>query len=215
LVVLTVSGGAARDTVSVPDVVGLTAGKASGVLRRANLEPTIRLTRSDAAAGTVLSQVPAGGREIDEGGRVRLVVATGPSQRVALTVPDLRGLDVETARRRLGELGLRTTVTRVAAADEEGTILGQSPRAGATLREGQVVRLRVSSGPALVTVPDVVGLDELTSAERLQAAGFQVEVIDQATAEPNEDGIVLSQEPAGSFRAERGAVVTVTVGRLG
>jgi serine/threonine-protein kinase len=220
LVVLTVSRGPgmrpapAPEVVAVPDVAGIPAAEAGRLLRAAGLEPQIRLVRSGERAGTVLSQQPGAGAEVAPSTSVTIVVAKAPPA-TSVTVPDLRGLTVAAARRELRELGLRSTSVRVAASDDAGTVVGQSPRAGTSLREGQVVRLRVSSGPALVAVPDVVGLDELTATGRLEDAGFRVEVLEEPTDDPAQDGVVVSQEPAGSGRLEKGSVVTLTVARLG
>jgi beta-lactam-binding protein with PASTA domain len=36
----------------------------------------------------------------------------------------------------------------------------------------------------------------------------------QDTADPDEEGVVLDQDPAGTTEAERGSTVTIFVGRL-
>ncbi len=71
--------------------------------------------------------------------------------------------------------------------------------------------LSVSSGPALVTVPDVVGLDGESARAQLESAGFEVVVVDEPTEDPAEDGAVVGQSPRGGAQREPGRVVTLRV----
>jgi beta-lactam-binding protein with PASTA domain len=41
-----------------------------------------------------------------------------------------------------------------------------------------------------------------------------VNVLNQPTTDPAEDGMVVIQDPAGGADAEKGSVVTITVARL-
>jgi eukaryotic-like serine/threonine-protein kinase len=77
------------------------------------------------------------------------------------------------------------------------------------------VTLRVSSGPANVDVPDVTGMDESSATAHLEGAGFQVRVTDESTTDPSQDGSVIRQTPQGGATAAKGAVVTITVARIG
>jgi beta-lactam-binding protein with PASTA domain len=207
-VVLLVSSGPPR--VEVPGVIGLSRGRAESELREAGLVADVRTSTSSGRPGTVLEQSPAAGSRVDPESRVRLVVAVKPEpQRVR--VPRIVGLPVADARARLRDAGLRSTVTRVESTRESGTVVRQSPPAGSSLREGQAVSLEVSSGPALVTVPDVVGLDEASARQELQAAGFSVRVVEEETSEPSQDGLVVAQRPLGGSSARSGAAVTITV----
>jgi serine/threonine-protein kinase len=212
IVVLTVSGG--PEQVTVPDVEGLTADAASRALRAAGLQPEIRLVRSKEAAGTVLEQTPAADEEVDPGSVVQLEVAEAAPEPATIEVPDVIGLRAADARRELRELGLRSTVAKVASGDPKGTVVGQSPGAGAKLREGATVRLRVSAGPAQVTVPDVTGLDEESARQQLEAAGFDVQIVDEPTSDATQDGLVVSQTPTGGTRGEKGSRVTLSIARF-
>jgi beta-lactam-binding protein with PASTA domain len=207
-IVLLVSSG--PPGVEVPDVVGLLRERAESELREAGLMADVRTSASSVRPGTVLEQSPAAGVQVDPESRVRLVVAAKPEPE-RVRVPRVVGRPVADARARLREAGLRSTVTRVESTREAGTVLGQSPAAGSSVREGQVIRLEVSSGPALVTVPDVVGLDEASARQELQAVGFSVRVVTEETSEPSENGLVVGQRPLGGSSAESGATVTITV----
>jgi len=61
----------------------------------------------------------------------------------------------------------------------------------------------------------VIGEDEATATSDLQAAGFQVQVVDEPTADPNQDGIVIDEDPLPGTRIPAGSQVTIYVGRAG
>ena len=97
----------------------------------------------------------------------------------------------------------------------KGTVVRQSPGLGTKLLEGQAVLLSISSGPAGVPVPNVVGLDEESARQELETAGFDAQVVDEPTEVVEEDGIVLDQDPVGGSSRPKRSVVTITVFRLG
>ena len=48
----------------------------------------------------------------------------------------------------------------------------------------------------------------------LEQSGFSVDVQQQDTTDPAQDGIVLSQDPLGGTKAKPGTTVTIVVGHL-
>jgi serine/threonine-protein kinase len=212
VVVLTVS--AAPPRIEVPAVVGLKASDATRTLRDAGFKAQIRLVQSAKPAGTVLDQAPSPGTELEEESIVKLDVAETPPP-VTIAVPRLVGATAGDAKARIRGLGLRWKLSPVESEKPEGTVVGQSPSAGTRLRKGQAVTLELSTGPAAVTVPDVTGLDERSARAQLEAAGFSVQVTDEATTDPDQDGMVISQAPTGGSKGEKAGTVTLTVARLG
>lgn len=210
-VVLTVSSG--PDRVSVPDLEGLGAGAAARAIREAGLELDLQAAHSAEPKGTVLAQQPSAGASVDPGSAVTLRVSSGPAVELK-DVPDLEGLTLASARSRLRELGLRSTVTEVRSSQPAGTVVGQSPGPGTEVRAGSTVLVRVSSGPTTVTVPDVTGLDVASARARLRAVGLTVETVDEPTTDPGEDGLVLAQDPAAGTDAEDGTTVVLTIARF-
>jgi beta-lactam-binding protein with PASTA domain len=217
VVVLTVAKAATPEQVSVPDVEGLSAGEATAILREAGLQLTLRRVRSSEPEGTVVSQSPEPNEEVAPGTTVTLGIAGSPSPAptpTTIEVPRLVGLTSSEARSQLRDLGLRFTQRPVESTRPKGTVVAQSPRPGARIRKGQAVTLSVSTGPARMTVPDVVGLDEQAARAELEAAGFEVEVVEQATDVVEEDGVVRDQSPAGGASRPEGSVVRITVSRF-
>jgi beta-lactam-binding protein with PASTA domain len=205
----------AETEVSVPGVVGLSASGAVAAIREAGLEARVFRVTSEERRGTVVDQDPAEGTSVEEGAVVRIEVAKQPPVTVQrVEVPDVVGSPASAARNALREAGLTVATVGVVSQEPAGTVISQSPRAGAEVRKGTRVRLTVSTGPAKVAVPDVTGLDEASARQELERAGFQVQVTDESVTDPAEDGVVLRQTPSGGADAEDGAVVRLVVGRL-
>jgi beta-lactam-binding protein with PASTA domain len=202
--------------VEVPRLVGLTSSDAVSALRDAGLESRVRQVSSSEPRGTVVDQVPPEGTRVVEGSTVALEVAKPPKRPpvVRVAVPDVVGSSAADARAELRAAGFTVSTVTVVSDEPAGTVIEQAPRPGTELRKGESVKLTVSAGPANVDVPDVTGLDEASATLELERAGFRVRVIDESTADPAQDGMVVRQAPPGGSSAEDGATVTITVGRL-
>lgn len=201
--------------IGVPDVVGRSASDAVVALRDAGLEARIRLVDSSERAGVVLQQTPTEGVEAPTGSTVRLDVSRNRPAAQRVELPDVVGLGAAEARRQLRSLGFAVSIARVRSGEPAGTVLTQSPRAGAELRKGGSVTLTVSTGPADAQVPDVTGLDEESARLELESAGFEVRVTEESTDDPSQDGVVVRQSPSGGSAQAEGSVVTLVVARVG
>jgi beta-lactam-binding protein with PASTA domain/predicted Ser/Thr protein kinase len=140
-VTLVVSSG--KEKATVPAVVGETVDEATATLQNRGLRVAIEeRTTEREEPGTVLSQDPAAGTEVEKGSTVELVVAK-ESDRVE--VPDVTGLTEADARSALADADLRAAVryTSVSSEDEDGIVLTQSPSGGRRARKGSRVILTV------------------------------------------------------------------------
>ena len=217
--------------VTVPDVTDETQAAAQRRIRQAGLTPFVfRVPAEDVPEGSVVAQLPLGGKRVERGSRVRINVSTGPPADTGggggagtttaprtVTVPDVVGMDQTVAQQRLRSAGLLVSVSYVTSRTPEGRVTAQTPSGGSTVERGSRVRISVSTGPRtrpLVTVPDVVGLDQQTATAELRRAGFRVQVIPSETVDETQEGMVLDQQPEGGTRAPRGAQVTIYVGRF-
>jgi eukaryotic-like serine/threonine-protein kinase len=209
--------------VEIPDVVGLRIAVALRRLQSAGLRARAQAVQSQRPKGLVLRQVPRAGTEVPNGSAAVIVVSAGPQ---FANVPDVVGLSTDAATAQLTRAGFRTQVQEVAASEPEGIVVAQEPGGGGRAQRGRVVRINVSRGqgqttttvvtttPAGSTVPNVIGQDEASAVSTIEGAGFQGRVVNRATSDPSQDGIVLQQSPAAGNRAAPGSTVTITVGRL-
>jgi beta-lactam-binding protein with PASTA domain len=118
------------------------------------------------------------------------------------------------ARQKLTELGFRPRLDGERPNDSfpAGTVIWQDPPPGTVLEPNSVVQLVLSTGPALVAVPDVVGLNVPQASKILAAAGVRVGTIDSTSA-GQEQGVVIATRPASGVGRPRGAAVALVVSR--
>src|SRR5207248_11555088 len=93
-----------------------------------------------------------------------------------LKVPNVIGLDVQTAQQRLVQAGFESAQgeTRFHATAPKGTVLDQNPPAGSKDAAGSKVTLVVSGGQRMGIVPNVVGILRPDAERTLDQAGFDV-----------------------------------------
>jgi len=194
----------------VPDVRGHTATDAVAALKDAHLEPKLFYLNSDAEEGTVIGQDPGPDEIVVQGTNVRINVSNGPEP---VTVPAVVRLPYDEALGRLQAQGFAVGREDVDSDEPEGTVIAQQPEGNTLASPGSTVTLSVSKGPTELEVPDVTTLDRRTAAVILRDAGFRIAVVISETEDPNEDRIVLTQDPVAGNRAAPNSAVTITVGR--
>jgi eukaryotic-like serine/threonine-protein kinase len=204
-----VSTGAPK--VKVPDVMGKSNNDAIAAITDAKLKFRVLQVFSKEDAGTVVAQDPRGGRIVNQGSIVHINVSKGLQP---LQVPDVRGQLFDNAAGQLQGAGFAVARRDVDSSQPKDTVIDQDPRSGASLSRGGTVTLFVSKGPKQSTIPNVESQDEASARQALEQSGFSVDVQEQDTTDPNQDGIVLSQDPPGGTRAKPGTTVTIVVGRL-
>src|SRR5215216_5447983 len=211
LVTITVSSGPGEAT--VPTVRGLPADEAANRLREAGFKSDQRREFSDTVrAGRVIDTAPPEGTTVRKGSTVTLVVSRGEDK---VAVPAVVGATRDEAERTLRDVELEPAVTEREDADAEpGTVLEQDPAAGTRIAKGGTVALVVAKAPAEVPVPGVIDATEEDARRTLEDAGFDVRVEEAPAETPDEDGIVLAQDPRPDTPVREGSMVTITVGRF-
>jgi beta-lactam-binding protein with PASTA domain/tRNA A-37 threonylcarbamoyl transferase component Bud32 len=211
LVTITVSSGPGE--APVPLVQGLPADEAADKLREAGFKSARRSEFSDTVkAGRVIGTSPSEGSTVQRGTTVTLIVSRG---REKVAVPDVTGKSRDEAERLLRDADLESSVSEREDQDADpGTVLEQDPAAGTRVRKGRTVDLVVAKAPAEVPVPGVIDETEEDAVKALEDAGFKVKTEDAEAATPEEDGLVLEQDPAPDTPRPKGSTVTITVGRF-
>ena len=196
-------------TVVVPDVVGREYQAATARLERAGLEVRIRRVFSARPLDEVVAQAPRARQRVEEGSTVVLSVSRGPG---TIDVPAVDGMTVAKAKARLQNDGLTVGATIEEASDSvaAGLVIRTSPPAGRDVRKGTSVNLYVSTGPALVTVPSVVGLARADAEARLGEAGLEARAVEEPSAEVPA-GAVIRQQPAPDAAVAPGSTVELVV----
>ncbi len=160
----------------------------------------------------MISQDPKPDTTVVEGSTVEVRVSKGTE---SATVPDVLNQDELSARAELRAAGFKVSVSEVPSDTvAEGLVVSQNPGANTTADMGSTVAIAISTGPSSVTVPDVVGEFSEDAENELEFNGFEVQVIEQETSDPNQHDRVLDQNPSGGVQAAPGSTVRIAVGVL-
>ena len=193
----------------VPGVVGSARNEAVAAVRKEGLKPVVREVWADRYdAGQVARQRPRAGTGVDEGATVDLWVSRGA---LHIPAPDLAGMRSAAALAALERESLTGRKRRAATRNvPKGEIYRQKPAAGETVARGDTVTFWVSSGPPMVTVPDVVGLSYGDATAALEAEGFVVS-IDYVAGWGTYPGDVTAQDPVAGTRLRKGDEIVIQV----
>ena len=116
----------------------------------------------------------------------------------------------------LDSAGFKVAIKALPSAAPRDQVVEQDPiptdRGGGKAEEGSTVTLSVSSGPAIVAVPTVVGLNEADATKRLEHAGFKVNVTQQFSKTVPK-GAVIGTTPAAGTQLSTLQPVTLLVSR--
>jgi beta-lactam-binding protein with PASTA domain/predicted Ser/Thr protein kinase len=197
--------------VKVPDVMGKSRDDAIAALTAAKLKFKVLSVFSKEDTDTVVAQSPVGGKEVTQGSLVHINVSKGLEP---LGIPNVVGQLYDSAAGELQGQGFAVARRDVDSSQPKDTVIDQQPKGGGSGARGSTVTLYVSKGPKEATIPDVTSQDEASAQQTLEQSGFTVDVQEQDTTDPSQDGIVLDQDPVGGTKAKPGATVTITVGRL-
>jgi beta-lactam-binding protein with PASTA domain len=192
----------------VPGVVGYTESEAVTTIEAVGLVSSITYEFSNTvAAGSVVSQSPAGGTVVDLGTTVNLVVSLGRPK-----VPAVLGLT-------LGEaVAAIEAVDNLAAAPSYrydnntpfGRVISQNPAAGTAVNIGSAINIVVSLGQPVV--PGVVGRTEAEAIAAITAVdSLTVGAITRQYSDTVPAGTVISQNPTGGTTVPVGSTVNLVI----
>ncbi len=197
--------------VTVPDVTDQSVEDAVQRLADAGLRAKIVHVDSNQDAGTVIAQLPTEGASIDQGSKVTLKVSNGPKP---VAVPNVTGHSFASAISELQAAGFAVARNDVDSDQPADTVVSTTPSVGTYQPAGTTITVNVSRGPKTSAVPSVESQDQASAVSQLRASGFRVNIVTQDTDNPDEDGIVLSQDPVGGTQKPPGTTVTIVVGKL-
>ncbi len=126
-----------------------------------------------------------------------------------IRVPDATGQTLSEVRMAYPEERYRFEVSEERAVSDvpRGVILEQWPTPGNTCKPGRRIHVVVSSGPPVVTVPDVVGMTSEDALFKIQAAGLVAGGKHYRFSRNVYEGVVLAQSPfAGALVGNKDTV---------
>lgn len=130
-----------------------------------------------------------------------------------VAVPDVRGMEYESARQKLYDIGLvgRTKTQEFSDSVPVGSVLRQYVASGEQAKRGRQIDLAVSKGPEVAVVPPLKGLAEHIAKLELQKKGFTVGKVHTDFNEKVEAGKVVNAIPEEGTRISREMAVELEV----
>lgn len=221
------------NTVVMPNLLGKTMTEAKIELKELGIDITLKGSESSSkySAGQIMEQNIAEGTKVEVGSSVEVTIAgsgssgtsgsstsstaadsTSSTTDTEVTVPNVVGKDEATARAAIEAAGLTVGTVTESASDTvtSGLVISQTVAANTKTAKGTKVNLVLSSGPSSVKVTDVIGHEQSRAEKELTAAGFQVSVKQEYSAEVRA-GLVISTSPERGTSVAPGSTVTMTV----
>ncbi len=128
-----------------------------------------------------------------------------------ISMPNVSGMTLEDARNTLNSQGILTEVEyQESDAIDEGVVINASVATNDPVEVGSMVTLIVSAGSQGVEIENVTGYTYEEASNKLVSQGFLVNKA-EAYSDTVEAGLVIAQSPAGSTKAPKGSVITLTV----
>jgi hypothetical protein len=130
---------------------------------------------------------------------------------VQVVVPSVVGETQAEAATAITNVGLVVgTVTQQSSGTVgAGYTISESPAAGTNVPTGSAVNLVVSTGPAQVAVPNVVGQTQAAATAAITSAGLVVGTVTQQSSNVVASGDVISESPAAGTSVASGSAVNL------
>ncbi|MFH8978240.1 Stk1 family PASTA domain-containing Ser/Thr kinase [Streptomyces sp. NPDC017890] len=205
-------GGPGNDKVAVPGFIGQTQKDAEQLATNADLE--LAFTQKpceDQKKGSICSQDPKQGTEVDKKSTVNLVVSTGAPK---VAVPNVIDKNIDEATQQLEDKGFVVEQKQTESSQDEGTVLSQNPDPGNELEKGSTVTLEVAKAAEKATVPDVLGRSCEEATSQMENSDLVATCTEQPTTDPNQAGKVISTTPQSGQQVDKGSQVTIAIGKV-
>jgi eukaryotic-like serine/threonine-protein kinase len=198
-------------TVAVRNYVGLREANAVALIRQSGLRPNpVRQPNADPRFPEtyVFQQTPRPGDKTPKNNFVTIYVSLGPPK---TDVPNVVGEPLDKALSDLQDAKLKGRAIPTESDKPQGEVISQSPTAGASVKQGSLIRLKVSKGPKPVAIPNVIGSTFESANSTLLGAGFAVLRKDVKSDAPK-DTVVDTSPGVGTLQPP-GTTITVMVSK--
>ena len=204
------------EPVTIPNLVGLSVQEASNILKQAGMRLVVNnfVASLDITANQILVQTPTAGLGARPNSVVTVDVSGGTN---TVRIPDVIGDVQRAATKLLSAAPLNFVVTVVVETSdviETGRVIRTEPLGDTAVAPGSTITVFVSTGRALVAVPNVIGQEATAASTELTVQGFFVTTNEQVLAEGDlNDGLIIAQSIAAGTNVEPGSAITITIGR--
>ncbi|MBD5644912.1 Stk1 family PASTA domain-containing Ser/Thr kinase [Clostridium botulinum] len=198
--------------VEVPNVVGLTKEEAEKALSEKKLKLVVaQKVKNEKKEGTIIESYPKSGEKVAENSEVRVSISSGN----VVVVPNLKGMELEAAKKAIQDLKLKVGNVKYEFNDNvaAGKVISQTPDIDAELKEGEEISLVISNGPEIKysTVPNLIGKSIDGAQNALANAGLSMGGSKAIITEDQSlDGQVASQSIGAGQSIKQGSSVSIS-----
>jgi beta-lactam-binding protein with PASTA domain/tRNA A-37 threonylcarbamoyl transferase component Bud32 len=196
---------------NLPSVVGQQVAPATKKLVDDGLVVATHDQVSTDAKGTVISTNPGPNALVKKGDTVTLQVAVAAPVRQVEVPAGITNTTVTNAEAILRAHSLTYTISNEINNAVSGTVLASNPTIGTMVDQGSAVNLTVSTGPANVRVPSLVGLTQAQAGQTLGQANLQIGVVSSLSSTTQPAGVVISSSPATGASVAPNSSVNIVV----
>ncbi|MFI6034024.1 Stk1 family PASTA domain-containing Ser/Thr kinase [Streptomyces sp. NPDC051315] len=206
---LVVSTGAPK--VAVPNATGKSLEEAKTLLEGDKYEFVVETKEevSPQEPGTVLSQDPELGTEVEKGSTITLTIAKAEEK---ATVPDVSGKTCDEAKVQMEANNLVGNCVEVDTQDQNlvGKVIQTTPSANSQADKGSTVQIQIGRSSQTQVPGNLAGLSLKDAKKAIQDAGLNV---GNVTGSNDDNAVVLSSDPQPGSTVNKGQTVNlVTVG---
>lgn len=210
-----VSSGLVGDSITVPDVSGMTEDEAQSALENAGFRNiSSEFTYHDSVpSGQVIGTTPEANAEATEDTEIVIQVSKGAERKTVPNVVGQKDADAQNAIKSAG-LSVGTVTYEYSDSVAQGIVISQSVDGGKKVSAGTTVDLVISNGPepaAKVNVPPVTGTSESNARQLIQNAGLSVGTVTYQHSSSVAAGYVISCSPGVGSSVDEGTSVSLVV----
>lgn len=128
-------------------------------------------------------------------------------------VPNVVNMTEDEAKEAFNNAHLKYEISKYqSSADvEENKVISQSPKEGTEVERRTVIRLVMSSGPKIVTIPDVSNLYQKEATDKLTSLGLLVKEVKYQTSADVKKDMVIAVSPTSGIQVKEGSEVILYV----
>jgi serine/threonine-protein kinase len=198
-------------TVAVGNYLGIREADAVAKIRALGLRANpVRQPNADPGFPEtfVFQQTPRPGDKTPKNNFVTIYVSLGPPK---TDVPSVVGEPLDQALSDLQDAKLKGKQIPTESDKPQGQVISQSPTAGASVKQGTVVKLKVSKGPKPVAIPNVIGSTFESANSTLLGLGFAVRR-ETVKSDAPKDTVVNTTPGVGTLQPP-GTTITLQVSK--
>ena len=209
----TTEGSSDKDTVKVPDIVGMTEEEATKALedKKLGIKVDSREDSEKYEEGKVSEQKTKAGTKVKKHSTVHVVVSSALIGK-EIIVPDVSGMSEDEAQEKLTDAGFKP-ISEFQYDDNvaEGNVISTTPAANSKAAKDTQIKMIVSKGAQKKTVPDVRGKSEADARSEIQAAGLTVGSTSTQHDDSVAKGNVISQSVTPGKKVSAGTAVNLVL----